>query len=178
VVSAIPRREVPVAKHSLWGFVQTDIAIHAGNSGGPVFNTVGEVIGIATAIKEEPQGIGFVVPIDVALRVLPMLREHGKVVRSWVGIRISPVSAELATKAGLEKPRGALITEVVPRGPADRSGLRRGDIVLSFDKRPIGDANQLPWLATLAGVGRVVVVKVWRGGKELTFTLRCEAMPE
>lgn len=178
IVAATPRRDLPLTARGLWSYLQTDLRIHAGNSGGPVLNMLGEVIGVATAQRDETRGIGFVLPIDTIRRVLPMLESKGKIVRVWVGMYIGQVDAAQAKLAGLKAAAGALLTSVVPGGPAARAGLRRGDIVLSFDGKRIEAASDLPWLAAATGVGQTVTVEVWRAGKTARFSLKTEAMPE
>lgn len=178
VVSARERADLPPNAQGYWGYIQTDLAIHAGNSGGPVVNVLGEVVGIATAVELQTHGLGFVSPIDVVQKVLPMLRREGKVVRAWVGIYMDRVTEAKAKQLGLKQARGALITSVIPRGPADRAGLRAGDVILTFDGKKIMTHSELPWLASLAGIDRLVAVQVWRGGKLLDFTLKSERMPE
>ena len=178
IVSAKERLDAVVGQQSNLGLIQTDVAVNAGNSGGPLVNTIGEVVGIATALETETTGIGFAVPINLAKRILPMLRRDGRVVRAWVGIYMDQVSAQRASEAGLKQASGALVTSVVPRGPAERAGLRAGDIILSFANRPVLSAQELPWVASLVGVDRQVPVRVWRDGRSLSFTLKTERMPE
>ncbi len=177
VVSARERKELAPGKHGLWGFIQTDVAIHPGNSGGPLVNTQGEVVGIATAMERQAGAIGFALPLKVALSLLPQLKK-GEVSRTWLGIYADTVTTARAQKAGLKKPRGAYVTSVIHQGPADRAGLRAGDVVLTFDGQDIVSSADLPRLASLAGVGRQVMILVWRGGKTLKFTLKTEKMPE
>jgi serine protease Do len=124
------------------------------------------------------QRVGFAAPLKVVQKILPMLQREGRVVRAWVGIYTDRVTPEAADRAGLKKPLGALVNSVVPRGPAERAGLRAGDVIVSFDNRDVLSATELPWLASLVGVGRSVPVKVWRDGKPQSFTLLTERMPE
>ena len=112
-------------------FLQTDAAINPGNSGGPLFNMKGEVIGINTAIVATGQGIGFAIPINIAKELLPQL-EKGKVIRGWLGVSIQEVTEDIAKSFKLEKAEGALVAEVIEDSPAEKSGLERGDIVISF----------------------------------------------
>lgn len=175
VVSAKERDDLPPGSRGFWGYLQTDAKINPGNSGGPLVNTLGEVVGICTA-DPEAQGVGFAIPINVIKKILPTLKREGKVVRAWVGIRGVPVTDEKAKEAGLKQATGALITDVLPRGPAERAGLRAGDIIISFDKKKVRNANDLPWLISLSGVGRLVPVEVWRDGKILSFPLKSERM--
>jgi serine protease Do len=174
VVSAPPRRSGPLDGY--WGYIQTDIAINASNSGGPLLNTVGEVVGINTAIRHETGGLGLALPVNTVKRLLPALRRDGRVVRSYLGLYVEDLTAEEAK--ALEVERGARITTVHPGGPADRAGLRQGDVIISFQGNPVTDARQLVWLAAVAGVDRLVAIKVWRDGKELSFTPRTARMEQ
>ena len=177
VISARERKELAPGKHGLWGFIQTDVAIHPGNSGGPLVNTQGEVVGIAVSMDTQAGSIGFALPLKVAMGLLPQLKK-GEVSRTWLGIYADRMTAARTKKVGLKKPRGTYVTSVIHQGPADRAGLRAGDVVLSFDGQDIVSAADLPRLAALAGVDRQVEIKVWRAGKNLTFTLKTEKMPE
>jgi serine protease Do len=178
VLSGKDRRDLPSGQAGLLGFLQTDAAIHPGNSGGPLTNAVGEVVGVATAVGTSEGRIGFAVPMTLVQKILPMLRREGRVVRTYIGIRVDKVTEEAAERAGLKKPIGALVTEVMPRGPAERAGVRARDIILSFDGKDVPSSNELPWIASLAGVGRTVQVKVWRDGKPLSFHVQTERMPD
>jgi len=154
-------------------FIQTDASINPGNSGGPLFNTAGEVIGINTAIIARGQGIGFAIPINAASQVVTQLRQDGRVIRGWLGVSVQPLTPELADSFGLESQHGALIAEVVSDSPADRAGFRRGDILLSFDGKTIGQTHDLPRIVAATEVGREVDVEVFRAGKtvELKVTV-------
>jgi serine protease Do len=178
VIMAREGSRLPAGQEGYWAFLQTDAAITAQNSGGPLVNVQGEVVGINLARGADDSRLGFAVPINLARKILPMLKREGKVVRAWVGMRIEAVTAEQAHKVGLEKPRGATITEVLPSGPAKRAGLQVGDIILSFDGQPILQASELPVLGSLAGINREVLVTAWRARKTLSFTLTTERMPE
>lgn len=178
VVSSRQLTDLAPGKRGLWAFIQTDVAIHPGNSGGPLVNMHGEVVGIATAVDSGVSTIGFAVPINLARKVQVLLQREGKVVRTWVGVYMDYVTPEKAKAVGLPKARGAIITSVLPRGPAEKAGLRKGDIILSFDGKPIIDAAEMPRLAALAGVNRQVAVQVWRDRKMLNFTLRPAPMPK
>jgi serine protease Do len=178
VISAKERRDLPQGQAGYWGYIQTDLTINAGNSGGPLVNVLGEVVGVATAVETEASGIGFAVPINTAKKVLPMLRRDGKVVRAWVGIYMDRVTEERAEELGLKQAHGALVRKVVPRGPAELAGLRAGDVIISFDGKKIRRAAELPWLASLAGIERMVAVKVWRNNKVYAFSLKSARMPE
>jgi S1-C subfamily serine protease len=170
---------VPRGERDPRGLLQTDAAINPGNAGGPLVNMQGEVVGICTTLDPTSErGPGLAVPIGLVNKLLPMLKREGRVVRTWLGIYMAPVTAAVAARAKLKPPQGAVVTTLIPGGPAARAGLRSGDIILTFDGAQISDARQLPRMASLAGVGRQIAIKVWRDGKQLAFTLKTEAMPE
>ncbi|MCB9539830.1 MAG: PDZ domain-containing protein, partial [Myxococcales bacterium] len=178
IVSAKARREVrPDGRLRYADFIQTDASINPGNSGGPLFNTKGEVIGINTAINAKAQGIGFAIPINMVKTVMPALVRDGRVSRSWLGVEIQEVTPDLARSFGLKKAHGALITNVVSQGPADGSGIREGDIIVNFDGRDIDRHDDLPWLASTAGIGRTVNVDVIREGRPRTVRVKLGALP-
>lgn len=178
IVSAKHRGNVrPDGRLRYADFLQTDASINPGNSGGPLFNTRGEVVGINTAIRADGQGIGFAIPINMVKTLLPALQSDGRVARSWIGIQIQEVTPALASSFGLERPRGALVASVVRGGPAARAGLREGDIVTKFDGRVLEKDEDLPWLASTAGVGKAVDLEVYRDGKPMGVRLTLEAMP-
>jgi serine protease Do len=152
-------------------FIQTDASINPGNSGGPLFNVSGEVVGINTAIVSGGQGIGFAIPVNMAKQIVPQLRDDGKVTRGWLGVVVQPLSEELAQSFGLERPRGALVSEVVKDSPAERAGFKRGDVILRFDGREIDERNDLPRIVAATRVGKSVPVVVFRDGKEREFTV-------
>jgi S1-C subfamily serine protease len=136
------------------------------------------VVGINAAINAAGQGIGFAIPINMAKTLLPQLARDGSVRRSWIGVVTQPVNRALARSFRLPgQPRGALVTEVVAGGPAARAGLRSGDIVVEFAGHRIERSDDLPWLASTAGVGRRVPVVVFRNGSRNTVTLTLAAMP-
>ncbi len=152
-------------------FIQTDASINPGNSGGPLFNLRGEVIGINTAIVPNGQGIGFAIPVNMAKQIVPQLRDAGKVTRGWLGVVVQPMSEELAQSFELDRPRGVLVSEVVKDSPAERAGLKRGDVILSFDGQAIDERNDLPKVVANARVGKSVKVVVFREGKEKELTV-------
>ena len=168
IVSAKGRRSVrPSREHMYANFIQTDASINPGNSGGPLINTYGEVIGINTAISRSGHGIGFAIPIDMVKTLLPQLIK-GHVRRSWLGVMIGPVSKQLSVALNMSKPRGALVSEVVPDGPAARAGLQPGDVIMSFNGTPIQKSAELPWLASTVGIGKRVTLLVNRNGRRMT----------
>ena len=178
IVSAKGRREVhPDGRIQYPDFIQTDASINPGNSGGPLFNLRGEVVGINTAISAQGQGIGFAVPINMAKSILPQLIESGTVERSWIGVQIQEVTKDLAQAFGLDQVQGALIVSVVDGSPAAKAGLKEGDIILKFDGKKIQRHNDLPLLASTAGVGHRAEVEYVRDGKKKTVDLTMERMP-
>ena len=159
-------------------FIQTDASINPGNSGGPLFNSRGEVIGINTAIVAGGQGIGFAIPVNMAKAVITQLRETGKVTRGWLGVTVQPVTPELAKSFGLKDEKGALISDVMKNSPAEKSGLKAGDVILEFDGKRIGDMHELPRLAAVTPVGKKALIKVLRNGKTLEKSVTIEKMSE
>ena len=153
-------------------FIQTDASINPGNSGGPLFDTQGKVIGINTAIYSSTgsnAGIGFAIPIDLAKTVMEQLKEHGRVIRGWLGVEIQEVTPDLAKSFGLAAPNGALVAGVQKDGPAAKSGIQRGDIIISFDGQIVHDEHELPELVAQTPLGKTVPVEVIRDGKHLTL---------
>jgi serine protease Do len=148
-----------------FNFLQTDAAINQGNSGGPLLNLKGEVVGVNSAIRANANNIGFAIPINMVKDLLPSLLREGKVSRSGLGIAVDPINESEAARLGRPDRKGALIKRVYPKGSAERAGLAAGDVILVFDGKTVVDPNQLRWLASLAGVGRSVVLRVQRGGK-------------
>ena len=178
IVSAKGRREVrPDMRLRYRDFIQTDASINPGNSGGPLFNLRGEVVGINTAIHAKGQGIGFAIPINMVKTLLPMLIESGRVARSWLGVSIDEVTPEQARSSGLVERRGALVSEVMKAGPAQEAGLQAGDIIVDFDGTDIQRHDDLPWLASTAGIGRTVSLHVIRGGQKRTMRVTLAEQP-
>ena len=155
-------------------FLQTDAPINPGNSGGPLINLKGEVIGINSAIIATAQGIGFAIPSNLAKNVTTQLREKGKVVRGWIGVTIQTVTPEIASSFGLKEPKGVLVADVVAGGPADKAGMKRGDIIIAFDGKDIRKTSDLPMMVADTPVGKTVEVKVIRNGKEADLKVRVE----
>ncbi|HYX63577.1 MAG TPA: DegQ family serine endoprotease [Burkholderiales bacterium] len=153
-------------------FIQTDAAVNPGNSGGPLFNLRGEVIGINSAIYSRTggyMGVAFAIPIDVAKSVEEQLVKTGKVERGRIGVGIQEVSASLARSFGLDRPRGALVSTVESGGPADKAGVKPGDVILAFNGKPIDTSSQLPPLVANTKPGTKAEMDVWRGGKKQTL---------
>lgn len=179
ILSARGRRDVPTGGLVRYvDFLQTDASINPGNSGGPLVNLQGEVIGINTAINAEGQGIAFAIPSNMVKQVWPQLREHGRVSRSWLGVSLDALDPAMALAAGLDEPSGALVTRVVPGGPAQRAGLRRGDVIVSFDGSQVASAEALKWRAAEAGVGAEVSVRVLRAGRASSHVVVMGELPE
>jgi serine protease Do len=148
-------------------FIQTDVAVNPGNSGGPLFNLRGEVVGINSQIYSRSggyQGVSFAIPIDVAMNVGEQLQATGHVSRGKLGVGVQGVDQALAESFGLDKPRGALVSNVERGGPADAAGLKEGDVILAFDGQPVDSAGQLPAAVAAAKPGRKVELQVWREG--------------
>ncbi len=152
-------------------FIQTDAAINPGNSGGPLFNAKGEVIGMNTAIVAHGQGIGFAVPVNLIKALAPQLEQSGRVSRGWLGVAIQEMSPELARSLNLDRVRGALVSEVVSGSPAERAGLRAGDVVLSVEGRGIESYNQLTRAIALFAPGSALKLGYLRDGKEGQLTV-------
>lgn len=162
-------------------FLQIDAPINQGNSGGPAFNTRGEVIGVNTAIFSPSGGsvgIGFAIPSSQAKRVIAELREDGKVDRGWLGVRIQPVSPDVAEALGLPKPEGALVSSVDPDSPAAAAGVEQGDVILGFAGNAVASVRDLPRLVADTTAGSDAEVKVWRQGEEIALSARIAALPD
>ena len=156
-------------------FLQTDAPINRGNSGGPLVNLSGEIIGINTAIYSPSGGsigIGFAIPSSLARPVIEQLQKNGKVERGWIGVRIQPLTDEIAESLGLDKARGALVTDVDQNGPAAKAKLQPGDVILSFDGKPIERTRQLPRLVAETPADKTVKLTLWRDGKESPTDLK------
>ena len=156
-------------------FIQTDASINQGNSGGPLFNLKGEVIGINTAIIAPGQsgsiGIGFAIPANAASNVIDQLMEFGETKRGWLGVRIQEVSKEIAEVEKLKKIEGALVASVGENSPADKAGIKAGDIILEFDGKKIDTMRTLPKVVANTKVGKSVQLKIWRNKKLITKRL-------
>jgi serine protease Do len=154
-------------------FIQTDASINQGNSGGPLFNLKGEVIGINTAILGQSGsiGIGFAIPANAASNVIDQLVEFGETKRGWLGVRIQEVTKEIAEVEKLKKPQGALVASVGENSPADKAGVKAGDIILEFDGKKIDTMRKLPKVVANTKVGKSVQLKIWRNKKSITKKL-------
>src|SRR5688572_30338079 len=146
-------------------FIQTDVAVNPGNSGGPLFNLRGEVVGINSQIYSRTggfMGLSFAIPIDVANDIAQQLRNTGKVTRGRIGVVIQPVTRELADGFGLPKPQGALVNSVEKGGPAEKAGVDAGDVILRFDGKPVNASEDLPRIVAATKPGSKVTMQVWR----------------
>jgi serine protease Do len=148
-------------------FIQTDASINPGNSGGPLFNMKGEVIGINTAIIRDGQGIGFAIPVNTAKPLIPQLEANGEVTRGYLGANIQSITPDLSKALKMEQSKGALVAEVVPGGPADKAGIKAGDVIVSFDGKPVHDSHDLPAMVAATMIGREVPITLIRNGKEI-----------
>ena len=157
-------------------FIQTDASINQGNSGGPLFNLKGEVVGINTAIIAPGQsgsiGIGFAIPANAASKVIDQLVNYGETRRGWLGVRIQEVTKEIAEAVELKKAEGALVASVGEKSPADKAGIKAGDIILEFDGKKIDTMRTLPKVVANTKVGKTVKLKVWRNKNLITKSLK------
>jgi serine protease Do len=162
-------------------FLQTDASINRGNSGGPMFNMDGEVVGINSAIYSPSGGsvgIGFAIPSNLAKPIIDQIREFGHPRRGWIGVRIQSVSPDLAEGLKLPGAKGALVASVTPGGPAEAAGIKQGDVVLKFDGRDVTEMRGLPRIVAETPVAKSVDVVVWRKGKEVNLNAKVGEYPE
>ncbi|HET7921735.1 MAG TPA: Do family serine endopeptidase [Gammaproteobacteria bacterium] len=160
-------------------YIQTDVPINPGNSGGPLLNLDGEVVGINSEIYSRTggyQGVSFAIPINLAMNVVDQLRQHGHVVRGWLGVNVSDMTPDMAEDLHLGHPQGALIRGVVPASPAARSGLKAGDVILVYDGTEVGSSDALPPLVGSTPAGRHVSVMVMRNGQRRTVEVAIAAL--
>jgi serine protease Do len=155
---------------SLDNFIQTDAAINFGNSGGPLVNMAGEVVGVNTAISSVGQGIGFAVPINVAKGIIEQLKSTGRVARGYLGIDLGEITPDMQEAFGLENDRGALVQVVRPGQPAEKAGIRRGDIITAVDGKPVASSDEVVRLVTARAPGASIKLTLHRGGQTLTVT--------
>ena len=163
VISATGRANVGIEDYE--DFIQTDASINPGNSGGPLLNMYGEVVGINTAIVATGQGIGFAIPINLAKLIADQLIEKGEVTRGWLGVSIQALTPELAESFGLDRMTGALVNQVLPGGPAEKAGVRRGDVLLTMDGREVRGVRALQLLVASTPAGKTVDLEILRNGK-------------
>lgn len=179
IISAVGRANVGIADYE--DFIQTDAAINPGNSGGPLVNTKGEVVGINTAIFSRSggyQGIGFAVPSNMTRLVMDQLIQKGKVTRGWLGVTIQEITPELSQKFGLKTAKGALVGDVAKGSPAEKAGLRRGDIILEFNGKKVSDVGNLRNMVAQSKVGVQLQLTIMRSGKEYTLNITTAELPK
>ena len=162
-------------------FIQTDAAVNPGNSGGPLFNLNGEVIGVNSQIYSRSggyQGLSFAIPINVAMEVVDQLKSRGKVTRGWLGVLIQEVTPELAQSFGLEKPHGALVGQVLADSPAQQAGVKVGDVITAFNSQTVLNSSDLPPLVGRIRPDSTATLNLIREGKEQTLTVKIQELPE
>jgi len=171
VISATGRSNMGIETYE--NFIQTDASINPGNSGGPLLNVYGEVVGINTAIVAAGQGIGFAIPVNMAKPVFAQLMAKGSVSRGYMGVTIQPITEELAKSFGLKQAKGALINDIITGGPADKAGVKQGDVITGLNGIEVKDPSHLQRLVAEAGIGKIVKMSIFRDGKalELSVTL-------
>ena len=169
VVSATGRSNVGIETYE--NFIQTDASINPGNSGGPLLNIHGEVVGINTAIVAAGQGIGFAIPIAMAKPIFTQIMQKGSVSRGYMGVTIQPVTEDLARSFGLKQARGALVNDVLKGGPAEKGGIRQGDVIIAFNGTEVKDASHLQRLVAEHGVGKPAKVTVSRDGRSIELDM-------
>ena len=177
IVSAIGRS---LPNDNYVPFIQTDVAINPGNSGGPLFNLDGEVVGINAQIFSRSggfMGLSFAIPMDVAENVIQQLKKSGKVSRGWLGVYIQEVTNNLAKSFGMKKPKGALISKIIPDSPASKSDLKVGDIILKFNGKDITTSSSLPPIVGNTKVGKSVKIEILRNGKKKNIKFKVQELP-
>jgi serine protease Do len=155
-------------------FIQTDVAINPGNSGGPLFNMKAEVVGVNSQIYSRSggyMGLSFAIPIDVAMNVVEQIKAKGSVSRGWLGVQIQDITRELAESFGMDRPYGALVAKVVENSPAEKAGLKIGDVIVEFDGYEIATSGSLPPVVGITAIDETVKVKVFRGGKKISINV-------
>jgi S1-C subfamily serine protease len=170
---------------NIWGgtpsyqdFIQTDASINFGNSGGPLCNIRGEVIGINTAINPSGQGIGFAIPVNLARHVAEQLVAHGEVKRAWLGVQLAELTPEMAEGFGIRVDRGVVIQEVLKDQPAERAGLKRNDVIVEFEGLPVADVQKFRLKVADMPIGKKVNLVVLRDGKRVPLTMTLGPRPD
>ena len=161
-----------------YDFLQTDASINPGNSGGPLLDTSGRVVGMNTAIRRAANNIGFAIPVNMIKELLPRLLADGGVKRSAIGVVVGALMPEDRERLKLPEESGVLVTVVVPGGPAEKAGLVVDDVILSFQGEALPSPDRLRWVASLAGVGKTVTLRVARGGRLFDLQVKLDALPE
>ena len=178
VVSAKGRTDIiPGSRTTFVDYIQTDAAINPGNSGGPMLGLDGKVVGIANAVNTTGQGIGFAIPVDVARAVLDDLRQHGRVRRGWLGLSVVDLTPDVARNFGRPSYSGVMVSDVVSGSPAQRAGLRAGDIILEVDRTPVQRAQALRWKVAQTGPGSLLRVRITRAGHPALVAITPISMP-
>lgn len=178
IISAISR---DIGNGPYVKFLQTDASINRGNSGGPLFNIQGEVIGINSAIISQSGGsigLGFAIPSSNAEKIVNQLKEFGRTKRGWLGVQITPVSKEIAESLGLPNEKGAFISSINPKGPSKEAGIQEGDVILKFNDHEIVKMIDLPRVVAESDVGSIANVQIWRKNKEITINVELGELPE
>ena len=178
IVSAISR---DIGNGPYVKFIQTDASINRGNSGGPLFNIDGEVIGINTAIISQTGGsigLGFAIPVNSAKKIIQQLKDFGRTKRGWLGVQITSVSKEIAESLNLKNQKGAFISVLNPSGPAKLAGIQEGDVILKFNNIEVEKMSDLPRLVAESDVGSVALVEIWRKNKVVTIKVKLGELPE
>jgi serine protease Do len=158
-------------------FLQTDAAINPGNSGGPLFDMNGEVVGINTAIVAQGQGIGFAIPISVANSLIPQLKK-GKIIRGWLGVMIQDITPELAKSFGIKETKGVIVADIVADGPAEKAGIKRGDVIVDFDGKAVDNAHTLSRLVATIPPNTPATIRIIRDGQGKDIKATVGTMPE
>ena len=180
IISAIGRSIPSDSGTNYVPFLQSDVSINPGNSGGPLFNLEGEVIGVNSQIYTRSGGsigLSFAVPSNLAQEVIAQLKSKGHVDRGWLGVYIQEINKELAQSLELGRPRGALIVQVEPDGPADKAGIEAGDVIVRFDGKPINESGDLPHVVGLTTPGKTAKTELIRKGKERTIKVKVGSLP-
>lgn len=177
IVSALARN---IGQGPYDDFIQTDVAINPGNSGGPLFNAQGEVVGINTAIFSRTggsNGISFAIPSDAVKGVVAQLQKNGRVERGYLGVKVQMLNTDLAEGLGLKEPVGALVAEVTEDSPAEKAGLKEGDVILRFNGKAVDEMNDLPKLVAATPLGQRVPLELLRKGKPMQLNATLETLP-
>jgi serine protease Do len=178
IVSAVGRSNIGLADFE--DFIQTDAAINPGNSGGALVNNNGELVGVNTAIFSTSggyMGIGFAIPSDMARSVMDSIIKHGKVIRGWLGVSIQNLTPEIAKSLGMKETAGALVGGVEKDSPADKAGMKRGDLIIQFDGKKVEDPTGLRNMVAGSGPGKKAEIKIVRDQKEQTLTVTLGESP-
>jgi serine protease Do len=179
-VGVVSAKERLLPDGSYVPFIQTDVAVNPGNSGGPLFSSRGEVVGMNAMILSQTggfMGISFAIPIDIAMAVANELRETGKVTRGRIGVQVQELTVDLATSFGLKEPEGALVAAVEPKAPAQKAGIQAGDVILSVEGKPIESSADLARIVANSKPGATITAEVWRKGEALKVPIKVEEMP-